>query len=64
MFVLQNVQFFSTLLKLSVMGNYGHVRLCSEEYMEKERDGSLTSQEKADQRLPGPSVFIPTCSMF
>ena len=36
------------------MGNYGHPRLSSEEYAEKERDGTLTPQEIADQRLPGP----------
>ena len=36
------------------MGNYGHTRLSSEEYAEKERDVTLTSQDIADQRLPGP----------
>ena len=54
MFALQNAQFFFPLLKLSIMGNYGHGRLSSEESAEKERDGTLTPQDIADQRLPGP----------
>ena len=36
------------------MGNYGYAILSYEEYAEKERDGNLTPQEIADQRLPGP----------
>ena len=58
-FVLQNVQFFFPLLKLSIMGNYGHAKLSSKEYAEKERDGTLTPQEIADQRLPGPFSLYP-----
>ena len=53
MFVLQNVQFFCPFLRLSIKGNYGHARLSSEEYAEKERDGTLTPQDTTDQRLPG-----------
>ena len=37
------------------MGNYGPVKLSSKEYAEKGRDGTLTPQEIANQRLP---VFI------
>ena len=54
MFVLQNVQFFFPHIKLSIMQNYGHARLASEEYAEKERYGTLTPQEIADKRLPCP----------
>ena len=54
MFVIDNVQFFFPLLKLSIMGNNGHTRLSSEEYAEKERDGTQTPQEIADERLQGP----------
>ena len=36
------------------MGNYGHARLSSEEYVEREKDGTLTPQEIVEQRLPGP----------
>ena len=36
MFILHNVQFFFPLHKLSIMGNYEHARLSSEEYAEKE----------------------------
>ena len=57
MFVLENVQFFFPLLILSIMGNYGHVRLSSEEYVEKEKDGTLTPQDIADQRLSGSFIL-------
>ena len=39
---------------LSIMGNYGHARLSSEEYAEMERDVTQTPQQIADKRLPGP----------
>ena len=54
MYVLQNVQFFFPLLRFPIMGNYGHTRLSSEEYAQKERDGILTPQGIADQRCSGP----------
>ena len=53
MFIFQNVQFFFPLLKLSIKGNYGHARLFFKEYAEKERDGTLTPPDIADQKLPG-----------
>ena len=57
MFLLQNGQFFFPLLKLFIMGNYGCIRLSSEEHAVKKRDGTLTPQEIADQRLPGPFIL-------
>ena len=53
MCILQNVQFFSHLLTLSIMGSYGHARLSSEKHAEKERDKTVTPQVIADHRLAG-----------
>ena len=59
MFILQNVQFFFPLLRLSIMGSYGHVRLSSEEYAEKgER---LDSDSIRDSR---PQIARPLQSVF
>ena len=58
MFVLKDVEFFLPLLKLSITGNYVHVRLSAEEIATKEKDGTLSPQEAADYRMPDPfSLF-------
>ena len=59
MFVLQNVQLFFPLLKLSIMGNYGHAALSSEENAEKERwysDSTRDSRPEIARHLQ--SVFL------
>ena len=48
MFVLKNVELFFPLLKLSIVHNYGHVRLSAEEFAAKEKDDTLSCQEAAD----------------
>ena len=52
-YVLKNIDFSYPVLQLSIMVSYGHIRISQEEYSAKEKEGTLTPQEIADQRLPG-----------
>ena len=58
MMVLQYPDFLYPLLKNSMIGVYGHSRIDPVELVHRELDGSITSQDGADQRLPGSFSFL------
>ena len=55
--LLQYPDFFYSLLKNSIMGIHGHSRMYPAELVQRRLVGSITSQEAADQRLPGTFRF-------
>ena len=50
-------QFFCNYLHKSLATHYGHDRISPEELAERERAGTISMQDAADQRLPGPFTF-------
>ena len=54
----ENREFLITVLKEHIRGNYGHVRLSSEEYNCKSADGTITQTEIDDYLCPGPYSFM------
>ena len=50
-------QFFSKFLWKSLATCYGLDKMCARELAEKEKAGTISAQDAADQRLPGPFSF-------
>ena len=54
----EHPDFFCELLEDHIKGQYGPLHLPSDEYKQKEEEGTLTATQKQDQFLPGPFSFI------
>ena len=53
-FICDRVDELFPMLKVSISGNYGHLRLSEEEFNRKRAEGTLTDQEKEEYEEPGP----------
>ena len=53
----KNPSFFSKYLCKSLATHYGLDRMSAKELAEKEKAGTISAQDAADQRLPGPFSF-------
>ena len=49
------------MLECSISGNYGQIRLFTEEYRRKEASGQLTDQERQEFNEPGPFSITSYC---
>ena len=49
--------YFLEKLRLHIAGMYGPIRLTEEEYKQKEREGTITEDERKDYSLPGPFSY-------
>ena len=47
-----------------VKGNYGHARLTKSQYKKKDRDGTLTPEERRDFNEPGPFSLVTYLEAF
>ena len=63
-FICDRVDELFPMLKVSISGNYGHLRLSEEEYNRKRADGTLTDQEKEEYEEPGPFPLPHTWKLF
>ena len=52
------------MLHVHIKGNYGHVRLTKSQYRKKDRDGTLTPQERSDFNEPGPFSLVSYLEAF
>ena len=58
LFIIENFKMLWPLLHVSVMSNFGHIRMPEEEFQSKLVAGTLTDQERAIHDEPGPySVY-------
>ena len=57
-FMAENADFLAPILSSHISGTYGCIRLSPEVYQQKEKDGTLTEEQKEDQRCPGPFSYI------
>ena len=48
MFVCNLVEHLYPMLHVDIKGNYGHTRLIKAQYRKKDRDGTLTLEERRD----------------
>ena len=56
--IIDNIAFLWSLLMVHISGNYGHLRLSSDEYRVKQADGTLTQQQIQDYNEPGPFSIV------
>ena len=58
LFIIEHFEMLLPLLHVSVMSNFGHIRMPEEEFQSKLAAGTLTDQERAIHDEPGPySVY-------
>ena len=58
LFIIENFEMLWPLLHVSVLNNFGHIRIPEEEFQRKLTAGTLTDQERAIHDEPGPySVY-------
>ena len=58
LFAIENFEMLWPLLHISVLNNFGHIRMSKEEFQRKLAEGTLTDQERAIHNEPGPfSVY-------
>ena len=58
LFIIENFEMLWPLLHVSVLNNFGHIRMPEEEFQSKLAAGTLTDQERAIHDEPGPySVY-------
>ena len=58
LFIIKNFKILWPLLHVSVLNNFGHIRMPEEEFQSKLAAGTLTDQERAIHNEPGPySVY-------
>ena len=63
MFVYNLVEYLYPMLHVHIKGNYGHARLTKFQ-CEKERDGTLTPEERSDFNEPGPFSLVTYLEAF
>ena len=64
MFVCNLVEYLHPMLHVHIKGNYGHARLTKSQYKKKERDGTLTPEERRDFNEPGPFSLVTYLEAF
>ena len=64
MFVCNLVEYLFAMLHVHIKGNYGHARLTKTQYRKKDRDGTLTPQERSDFNEPGPFSLVSYLEAF
>ena len=57
-------EYLFPLLQVHIKGNYGHLRLTKRQYEAKEREGTLTDQERTEYLEPGPFFFVSYIEAF
>ena len=58
LFIIENFEMLWPLLHVSVLNNFGHIRMPEEEFQSKLAAGTLTDQKRAIHDEPGPySVY-------
>ena len=58
LFMAENADFLFPILRSHIQGTYGCIRLSPEEYLQKQKDGTLTTIQEEDQNTPGPYSYI------
>ena len=58
MFMINMAEYLFPLLQVHIKGNYGHIRLTKRQYEAKERNNTLTDQERTDYLEPGPFSLV------
>ena len=53
-FICNMAEYLFPMLQVHIKGNYGHARLSRSQFKRKEREGTLTPQERNDYNEPGP----------
>ena len=64
MFVCNLVEYLFPMLHVHIKGNYGHARLAKSQYRKKDRDGTLTPEERSDFNEPGPFSLVTNLEAF
>ena len=57
-FICQNLDFLCPMLRLSIAGNYGHLRLSRAQYEDLRNRNLLTQQQREEYLEPGPFSVI------
>ena len=64
MFACNLVECLFPMLHVHIKGNYGHARLTKSQYRKKDRDGTVTPQERSDFNEPGPFSLVSYLEAF
>ena len=59
-FIVNNFELLWPMLHFAIKGNYGHLRLTTDKFREKERLGTLTDREREEYFEPGPFSIVRT----
>ena len=57
-FICNMAEYLFPMLQVHIKGNYGHARLSRSQLRRKEREGTLTPQERSDYNEPGPFSLV------
>lgn len=63
-FICSHIVFLWPLLLVHIKGNYGQLRLSKEDFQAKDKDGTLTQQERQDYSEPGPFSLVSYCQQL
>ena len=57
-FIVDNFELLWPMLHFAIGGNYGHLKLTTDQFREKERLGTLTNREREEYFEPGPFSVV------
>ena len=57
-FIVDNFELLWPMLHFAIKGKYGHLRLTTDQFREKERLGTLTDREREEYFEPGPFSMV------
>ena len=63
-FICNMAEYLFPMLQVHIKGNYGHARLSRSQFRRKEREGTLTPQERNDYNEPGPFSLVSYLEAF
>ena len=63
-FVCNLAEYLFPMLQVHIKGNYGHARLSRSQFKRKEREGTLTPQERSEYNEPGPFSLVSYLEAF
>ena len=63
-FVCNLVEYLFTMLQVHIKGNYGHARLTKSQYRKKDREVTMTPQERSEFNEPGPFSLVSYLEAF
>ena len=63
-FICNMAEYLFPMLQVHIKGNYGHARLSRSQLRRKEREGTLTPQERSDYNEPGPFSLVSYLEAF